>query len=232
MYFQVRIHIKLSMVAFFLFGGGCATRFCYATLYCEQNGTKQHQFFEWIHKLLFHVKQCQKYLDMRRTQAEVLQTEQLVTKSDQPMMMLGGDGYKNTGWFGKGSLERYSASRVCFVLTNTVWTTINKLYLLICWWLSVNNKHSFIHEKLPGKTIHSHLLAPHTRHSGRGKNNCSDCTAWEVKLEIMTTRPTDQPTDRQTDRRAHRKVSLPISHVKDTCVHFLTYIRTDGQNNL
>ena len=162
MYFQVRIHIKLSMVAFFLFGGGCATRFCYATLYCEQNGTKQHQFFEWIHKLLFHVKQCQKYLDMRRTQAEVLQTEQLVTKSDQPMMMLGGDGYKNTGWFGKGSLERYSASRVCFVLTNTVWTTINKLYLLICWWLSVNNKHSFIHEKLPGKTIHSHLLAPRT----------------------------------------------------------------------
>ena len=34
--------------------------------------------------------------------------------------------------------------------------------------------------------------------------------ASELKLEIMTDRPTDRPNNRQTDTRAHREVLLPL----------------------
>ena len=36
--------------------------------------------------------------------------------------------------------------------------------------------------------------------------------AWEVKLEIMTDRPTHRPTDRHTDMRGYREVSLPVRY--------------------
>ena len=38
--------------------------------------------------------------------------------------------------------------------------------------------------------------------------------AWEVKLEIMTDRPTHRPTDRHTDMRGYREVSLPVRYSK------------------
>ena len=42
--------------------------------------------------------------------------------------------------------------------------------------------------------------------------------AWEVKLEIMTNRP----TNRQTDMRDHREVSLPIITTHDSVTAILT----------